>query len=278
MDPLTLGLIAGGSAGIQALSGLYGANQQRVASRDQLRALGRAQGAITGAYDKAQGYQTPYLQAGQEGLSRMMGGNYDVAVPGQPTMPGEYVAPEFRYQEDPGMAYRMRIGQQAVQSGAAAQGQGLSGSTLKALARFGQDLGSQEYGNAFDRYMAQRRQGLGEYQTNLGRAQDIWGQQKDVYGMGAEQAQRRYGRAADLGQMGQTAAGNLSNMASDYGSNLAGLYGIGGQIKAAGRTAAANSMMQGIGGAANTGMDYLTLQSLMGGGGKSRINAGERML
>ena len=83
--------------------------------------------------------------------------------------------------------------------------------------------------------------------------------------MGAEQAQRSYGRAADLGQMGQTAAGNMSDLASNYGSNLAGLYGTQGQIQAGGRVAAANSLQQGIGGMANTGMDYLTLQSLMKG-------------
>jgi len=265
MDPLTLGIIGGGLMGGQLLGGAYAANQQRVAARDQLRALGRAQGAITNAYGQAQGYQQPYMQAGQEGLSRMQG-NYDVGIPGQAQMPSEYQAPQFSYDQyqDPGTQYRMQMGQQAVQTGAAGQGSGLSGATLKALARFGQNLGSQEYGNAYSRFAQDRGAGLAGYQTNLGRANDIWGQQKDIYGMGAEQAQRRYGRASDLGQMGQTAAGNLTDLASNYGSNLAGLYGTGGQIKAAGRTAAANSVMGGIGGAANTGMDYLTLQALMG--------------
>jgi hypothetical protein len=267
LDPITLAALAGGSALIQGGAGMYAANQQRVAARDQLRAAGRAQGAITDAYGKAQGYQQPYLGAGQEGLSRMMSGNYETAIPGQPQMPGEYQAPQFNYDQyqDPGTQYRMQMGQQAVQSGAAGQGSGLSGATLKALAKFGQNLGSQEYGAAYGRFNQDRGAGLQGYQTNLGRANDIWGQQKDIYGMGAEQAQQRYGRASDLGNMGQQAAGNMSDLASNYGSNLAGLYGTMGQIKAGGRTAAANSTLQGVGGAVNTGMDAMTLGMLGGG-------------
>jgi hypothetical protein len=64
--------------------------------------------------------------------------------------------------------------------------------------------------------------------------------------------------------MGQQAAGNMSDLATGYGSNLAGLYGTQGQIQAGGRVAAANSINQGIGGMANTGMDALTLSTLMG--------------
>ena len=261
-------LIVGGGivAGAQALGGMYAANQQRIAAQDQLRAARRAQGAVTDAYGQATGYQQPYLQAGQQGLGQMMNGNYDVAIPGQAQMPGPYQAQTFNYDQytDPGTQYRMQQGQQAVQTGAAGQGSGLSGATLKALAKFGQNLGSQEYGAAYGRYSQDQARNLAGYQTNLGRANDIWGQQKDIYGMGAEQAQRRYGRAADLGNMGQQAAGNLSDLASNYGSNLAGLYGTQGQIQAGGRVAAANSLQQGLGGAANTAMDYMTLQSLMG--------------
>jgi hypothetical protein len=274
LDPLTLGLIAGGSALLQGGAGLYGANQQRVAARDQLRAANRAKGAIDQSYGQAQTYQQPYLQAGQEGLSRMMGGNYETALPGQAQMPGEYQPGQFNYDQntDPGTQYRMQQGQQAVQTGAAAQGSGLSGATLKALAKFGQNLGSQEYGAAYGRFNQDQGRNLQAYQTNLGRANDVWGQSKDMYTMGNQQAQQRYGRASDLGTMGQTAAGNMSDLASNYGSNLAGLYGTMGQIKAGGRTAAANSILKGVGGAANTGMDAMTL-GMLGGGGQTAQGA-----
>lgn len=265
MDPITLGLIGMGVGGlVKAGTGAYAANQQRIAARDQLAAAQKAQGAITDAYGQAKGYQQPYLAAGQEGLQRMMQGNYDVALPGQAQMPAEYQPGQFNYDQykDPGTQFRMQQGTEAINTGAAGQGAGLSGATLKALAKFGQNLGSQEYGAAYGRFNQDRGAGLAGYQTNLGRANDIWGQQKDIYTMGNQQAQNRYGRAQDLGSMGQTAAGNMSNLASDYGSNLAGLYGAQGQIQAQGRLAPAQTYMNMAGDIANSGMDALTLAKL----------------
>lgn len=266
MDPLTLGaLVKGGS---EALSGGIQGITQYLAAKKQLEANKQAQGAITGAYEKGQTYQTPYLQAGQVGLDRMMQGNYDVNVPQYQAgnMPGPYQEQAFNYQQDPGMAYRMQTGQQAVETGAAAQGGGLSGATMKALARFGSNLGSQEYQNAYNRYAQNQQRGLAGYQTNLGRAQDIrdtgWGAQKDIYGMGTEQATKRYGRAQDLGTMGQTAAGNLSQMATDYGENLAGLYGARGNIQSNLGMGMGQGAATTLGNLVNTGLDWYGLQQL----------------
>jgi hypothetical protein len=44
----------------------------------------------------------------------------------------------------------------ALERSAAARGNLLSGSTLKGVQRFGQDLASQEYQNAFNRYQVER--------------------------------------------------------------------------------------------------------------------------
>jgi hypothetical protein len=145
-----------------------------------------------------------------------------------------------------------------VTQGAAGQGTGLSGATLKALAKYGQDLGSQEYGNAYNRYAQNQQRGLAGYQTNLGRAQNLnlanWQGAKDVYGMGAEQATQRYGRASDLGQLGYGAATNMSNMATAYGGDLAGLYGAKGNIQAAGTMGMGQTIGNTIGNMANTGL------------------------
>lgn len=253
MDPLTLGAVMAGS---NLVGQIPGAISSYVASKQQQRAADRAAKTIQNYYGQAQGYQQPYLQAGNVGLGQLMGGNYETAVPTyQPgEIPGPYVAPEFRYQEDPGMAYRMQQGQRAIETGAAGAGAGLSGATMKALAKYGQDLGSQEYGNAFDRYMRQRGAGLGEYQTNLGRAQDIrntgWGAAKDIYGMGAEQQMNKYNRAAGLTSLGEAAAGRLGIMATGLGENLANIYGQRGNVQAAGTMGmgqAAGNALSGIG-------------------------------
>jgi hypothetical protein len=287
MDPLTLyALGQAGSTAVQGISGAYAANQQRVAARDQLRAAGRAQGAITGAYDKAQGYQQPYLQAGQEGLKRMMSGDFNTQVPGEAQMPGEYQPGQFNYNQyqDPGTQFRMQQGTEAINTAAGGQGSRLSGATLKALAKFGQNLGSQEYGAAYGRFNQDQNRNLQGYQTNLGRANDIWGQNKDIYTMGNQQQTQRYGRATDLGQMGQGAANNMSDMATAYGGDLAGLYGVQGQIQAQGRLAPAQTYMTTAQNIYNTLADRNSLQGLSGGGGGtsySRVATarnGERML
>lgn len=276
MDPLSLGIIAGVGGLAKLGSGLYNANQQRIAARDQRRAAEAGQRQLTSSYDQARGYQQPYADAGKVGLDRMVSGNYDVNVPTATGVPGPYQAQGFNYAQDPGMAYRMQTGMDAINRSAAGRGVGLSGSTLKALNRFGQELGTQEYGNAFNRYMQGRGQDLADYQTNLGQSRDVWGQAKDVYGMGAEQAQRRYGRASDLGQMGFQTAGNMSDLASNYGANMAGLTGARGQAMAQGRIGAANSITRGIEGLADAPGDYMSamntsnyLRGLGGGGGGS---------
>lgn len=56
------------------------------------------------------------------------------------------------YQADPGYAFRLAEGQKALERNAAARGGLISGAALKAATRYGQDMGSQEYSNAYNRY------------------------------------------------------------------------------------------------------------------------------
>jgi hypothetical protein len=57
---------------------------------------------------------------------------------------------------DPGYNFRLTEGQQAIDRSAAARGGTQSGAALKAATRYGQDMGSQEYGKAYDRYNINR--------------------------------------------------------------------------------------------------------------------------
>jgi hypothetical protein len=57
---------------------------------------------------------------------------------------------------DPSMAFRLKQGEDAIQNSAAARGGLLSGNTLKQLTKYGQDMGSQEYANAFNRANSDR--------------------------------------------------------------------------------------------------------------------------
>lgn len=56
------------------------------------------------------------------------------------------------YQADPGYAFRLSEGQKGLDRQAAARGGLISGGALKAATRFGQEMGSQEYSNAYNRF------------------------------------------------------------------------------------------------------------------------------
>ena len=59
-------------------------------------------------------------------------------------------------EQDPGYAFRLAEGQKAIERSTAARGGLQSGAALKAAAEYGQSMGSQEYGNAFSRFMANK--------------------------------------------------------------------------------------------------------------------------
>lgn len=63
---------------------------------------------------------------------------------------------------DPGYQFRLNSGTNAINNNAAASNMLQSGDTLRALTEYGQDMGSQEYNNAFNRFLGegQFRQGL----------------------------------------------------------------------------------------------------------------------
>ncbi|WP_460988761.1 hypothetical protein, partial [Staphylococcus aureus] len=66
--------------------------------------------------------------------------------------------------KDPGYDFRWAEGNKLLQGRAAAQGDLLSGPTLKAIANYGQNAASQEYSNAFNRFMGNRALSDTEYQ------------------------------------------------------------------------------------------------------------------
>ncbi len=136
-----------------------------------------------------------------------------------------------QFQADPGYAFRLSEGQKALERSAAARGGLLSGSTGKALTRYGQEAGSQEYMNAFNRYQTERAARLNPLQAMLGQ--------------------------------GQTAANALTQTAGQTGQNLMQGYGNLGAARASSYTAPASifntALSQGVGLYAQ--MPYLNAQT-----------------
>ena len=75
------------------------------------------------------------------------------------------------FQQDPGYAFRMSEGLKALDRQAAARGGLISGGALKASQRYGQDMASQEYTNAFNRYQTNRSNQLNPLQSLMGAGQ-----------------------------------------------------------------------------------------------------------
>jgi hypothetical protein len=90
-------------------------------------------------YEEGIGRQKPFLEIGTNALNRLNALN----------QPGANAA-QF-LQMDPGYAFRLSEGMKGVERSAAARGGLMSGATGKALTRYGQDFGSQEFNNAYNR-------------------------------------------------------------------------------------------------------------------------------
>ncbi len=119
------------------------------------------------------------------------------------------------FEQDPGYAFRLSEGQKALDRSAAARGGLQSGAALKAAARYGQDMGSQEYQNAFNRYQINRSNQLNPLQSLMG--------------------------------SGQSATNTMTNAAGNYGNQMAeGLTNIGA-ARASGYVGSANALTGALG-------------------------------
>jgi hypothetical protein len=119
------------------------------------RAAGKAADTQAGAMNRSAELQ---YQQYQDTVARQKP-FYDVGVNALPELVSASKYEPFtmdKFQADPGYAFRLSEGTKALERSAAARGGLLSGGTGKALQRFGQEMGSQEYTNAFNRYQAER--------------------------------------------------------------------------------------------------------------------------
>ena len=213
-DPITGTIAAVTTVG----SSLIGSKASRDASSQQQQAAAQASDVQRDIFERQVELQEPFREAGLKGQNRLMellGLGEDKTAPGY----GKYATAEFgagKFQADPGYAFRMSEGMKALERSAAARGGLLSGATLKGTQRYGQDLASQEYQNAFNRYQAERAGTLNPFQALAGTAQtsaNVLGQQagqlgqqlgSNIIGSGNAQASGYIGQAnAIAGGLGQ---------------------------------------------------------------------------
>ena len=142
------------------------------------------------------------------------------------------------FQTDPGYNFRLSEGLKALDRQAAARGGMMSGAALKAAGRYGQDVASQEYGNAFNRFQTNRASQAGLYTDALNRERT---RQMD-----------EYGRLSDFTTRGANAAAGTGSSQAAYGTNAANLMSQGAQAMGQGVLGAGQATAAGQMGAGNT--------------------------
>lgn len=138
------------------------------------------------------------------------------------------------FNADPGYAFRQAEGQKAINNSAAARGSTLSGATLKALTRFGQDTAANEYQNAYNRWN-----------------NDISNRYNRLAGIAGTGQQA----TSQIGSYGQSTANNIAQGNMNTANNVANNTMQAGNARASGYVGMANSLNSGIN-------NYLTLRAL----------------
>jgi hypothetical protein len=224
--------------------GLMAARASKKAGRRQEQAAREGRDFQKEMFERQAGYQEPFRQAGltaQSELMRLLGVGGDATTPGYGSMAKQFGMDQF--QQDPGYAFRQSEGMKALERSAAARGNLLSGSTLKGVQRFGQDLASQEYQNAFNRYQVERAARLNPLQSLMG--------------------------------SGQSAANVMTGAAGNLGQGVSNAELAAGQARASGYVGQANALagaLQGIGQAAT---DFPLYQAQIGALNRLGLDSGD---
>jgi len=182
---------------------LIGGSAANSAAKTQASAADRAAALQQQQFERQIELQAPFREVGLRALNKLEGVS-------------DYTPFEMQqFQQDPGYAFRLSEGQKALDRQAAARGGLMSGGALKAAQRYGQEMGSQEYTNAFNRYQTERNARLNPLQSLAG--------------------------------VGQTATNQLGVAGQNYANAAGEALGAAGQARASGYMGMANAAAGGFG-------------------------------
>ena len=281
---------ASSAAGTQAAAADRAAELQRQTASEQLALQKRM-------YEEGIKRQRPFYKAGTNALAKMQA-QYD-------KMPDVFTG-KVNLGEDPGYAFRLKEGQKALDRQAAARGGLISGGALKAAARYGQEMGSQEYGNAYNRALTRYNAGVNREATGYNRAltrynsvinreatgynraltrynadinREATGYNRALTGYNADinREATGYNRLASMAGIGQTSANTIGaagqnyatgagNIAGNMASNVGEAYMGGANARASGYVGQANALTNSLGTYLNYSQGQNMINSMRGGG------------
>ena len=217
------GWVAGAIVVAGATSAYMSSEAAKSAASTQAAAADRATAAAQAGLTSQQAINAPFVDTGTAALNKL-------------STQAAYAPAAFDYNQntDPGTQFRLTQGLNAMNATAAARGGLISGNALKAGQDYGQAQGSQEYQNAFNRYLTTNAQNLQAYNTNTTNLQ----------------YQASLGQAAGANQ-----AANIGNATNAMSSNIIGA----GNANAAGQVGAANAYTSALG----TGIGQYQMNNLI---------------
>lgn len=140
----------------------------------------------------------------------------------------QFTGQDFLQNMDPSYQFRLQQGLAQTQNQANQAGGLIGGNAMKALQDYSQGLASTEYGNAFNRFQAQR--------SNI------------------------YNTLASIAGVGQAAQQQANQVAQNFANAQTGLTTGGAAAQAAGRVGAANAISGGLQGAGSSYALYRLMQ------------------
>ncbi|QDP60297.1 hypothetical protein [Alcanivorax jadensis] len=215
------GVVASKSASKQAKAAGQASDAQVQANRENIE----FQKEI---FEQQREDNAPWREIGAESLKELRAGIDS----------GEFDMSNFRFKADPGYQFRRQEGINALDASAAARGRLQSGAQARAVTRYGSELASQEYGNAFNR-------------------------ERTIRG-------DRFNRLATLSNVGQVANSADQQARSNMASNVSASTTATGNALAQGAINKGNaraSAYQGIGQSINQGAQNFLLYNALGTGG-----------
>jgi hypothetical protein len=213
-------------AGAVVGSSLIGAAASKSAANTQAGASAAATAAQQDALNKQIALNQPFYDTGVNAMNKLAGQT-------------NYTPAAFNYSADPGYAFRFNEGMKGLNASAAARGGLISGNALKGATDYGQAAGSQEYQNAYNRYLTNNAQNLQAYNTNT--------------------ANQQY-----LANLGQSSANNQANSIGNFGNSAASNMIGAGNANAAGTVGMANAVTSGVGTYLNYNQNQNMLAAIQG--------------
>jgi hypothetical protein len=178
------------------MGSIFGAGKAADAAKDSAKDARRFQMMM---FDKSMAMLKPYIDFGQEGMSRFTNALGDLTKQFNPTMD--------QLEQTPGYQFALQQGLKATQNKYAAGGLGVSGAAMKGATDYAEGLAGQTYQQAFQNDLAQKSQ---EYNMLYNPVQ-----------LGANAAAGAAGQAMQTGT-------NLANIQMNRGSQLGQIYGAQG--------------------------------------------------